>query len=555
MTRIYQADDSNERFADSDMEAYGDNDRYAVLEGCAVTYDAADLTFDVAAGFVLHNGAVVEVSAQANADTIVVDGSNPRWAVIRIDNTGTADCFEGTAAATPEKPEVGDYVELAWIKPVNGDTVANSISVKLDKRIFARQAFIKGSDEASATSLGISGALYRDVTGATTIAGIDAGPTGWIQILQFDSTPQLTHNATSFILRSGADETVAAGDVKAFVCEGSGNWREIFNLAPAGAAAPTTADYLVGTAQGGLSAEIVVGTTPNGELGGTWGAITVDTTHAGSAHHAAAHTVASTGDHAQSGLTAGHVLRASSTSAFDFAQLQHTDLGGVTSDQHHAQSHTVASHSDTTATGAETETLTDGSDASALHNHTTANLNDTTATGANLTTLTDGSDASSLHSHGAITVLDSQYTAVGTDADLLEKDLMSYSIPGNTLDADGEVIRVTFWGTKEASGQDHTLRFYYDGVAHFAPSTGGQATDRWEARMLIVRTGATAQKIMVSHEQKISTGSTGGSSFQFHGTDAATLSGATIVKVTGQNAVDSVANQLTCEGMIVEHLS
>jgi hypothetical protein len=51
-----------------------------------------------------------------------------------------------------------------------------------------------------------------------------------------------------------------------------------------GSGAPTTADYLVGTAQAGLSAEIVVGTTPGGELGGTWGSPTVDTTHAGSDH-------------------------------------------------------------------------------------------------------------------------------------------------------------------------------------------------------------------------------------------------------------------------------
>jgi len=52
------------------------------------------------------------------------------------------------------------------------------------------------------------------------------------------------------------------------------------------ATAPTTADYLVGTAQAGLSAEIVVGATPGGELGGTWASPTVDATHSGSAHHA-----------------------------------------------------------------------------------------------------------------------------------------------------------------------------------------------------------------------------------------------------------------------------
>lgn len=58
------------------------------------------------------------------------------------------------------------------------------------------------------------------------------------------------------------------------------------NVAWTAGGAPTTADYLVGTAQGGLSAEIVVGTTPGGELGGTWASPTVDTVHSGSSHAA-----------------------------------------------------------------------------------------------------------------------------------------------------------------------------------------------------------------------------------------------------------------------------
>lgn len=48
--------------------------------------------------------------------------------------------------------------------------------------------------------------------------------------------------------------------------------------------APSTVDYLVGTADAGLSAEIVVGTSPGGELGGTWASPTVDATHSGSSH-------------------------------------------------------------------------------------------------------------------------------------------------------------------------------------------------------------------------------------------------------------------------------
>lgn len=46
--------------------------------------------------------------------------------------------------------------------------------------------------------------------------------------------------------------------------------------AAGGGGAPTDADYLVGTANGDLSAEIVVGTAPGGELGGTWASPTID---------------------------------------------------------------------------------------------------------------------------------------------------------------------------------------------------------------------------------------------------------------------------------------
>ena len=119
----------------------------------------------------------------------------------------------------------------------------------------------------------------------------------------------------------------------------------------------------------------------------------------------------------------------------------HADTTGQTTDDHHSESHTVVSHSDTTATGAELETLTDGSDGDSLHthasklsvadiddtpvngetaqpissnwafdhdadgdahhneSHTVASHSDTTATGAQLNTLVGGSDASSLHYH------------------------------------------------------------------------------------------------------------------------------------------------------------
>lgn len=73
-------------------------------------------------------------------------------------------------------------------------------------------------------------------------------------------------------------------------------------------------------------------------------------------HHNQQHVLATeTGlgaDHTMSGATAGHVLRASGASAAAFAQLQHNDLGGVTSDQHHARQHNIVAAADHTITGA-----------------------------------------------------------------------------------------------------------------------------------------------------------------------------------------------------------
>jgi hypothetical protein len=136
----------------------------------------------------------------------------------------------------------------------------------------------------------------------------------------------------------------------------TGTWDTLSPDAVAAALyAPIAADYLVGTANGTLTGEIVAGTAPAGELGGTWGAPTVDPTHGGSAHHDEAHTVPShTG-------TPGGELGGTWTSP----TVDPTHGGSA----HHDESHTVVSHSDTSATGAELNTLTDGSNADALHAH------------------------------------------------------------------------------------------------------------------------------------------------------------------------------------------
>ena len=67
-------------------------------------------------------------------------------------------------------------------------------------------------------------------------------------------------------------------------------------------------------------------------------------------HHNQQHAIDSASDHSLAGGTAGYVLRASGTTTFAWAQLDHSDLAGVDADDHHNQQHTL-SGSDHTETG------------------------------------------------------------------------------------------------------------------------------------------------------------------------------------------------------------
>ncbi len=76
----------------------------------------------------------------------------------------------------------------------------------------AEKAFAKGNDIAAASPLivGTDG-NYFDVTGATGITSMTVAA-GRLFMLQFDSTPLLTHHATNLNLPGGANITAAVGD-------------------------------------------------------------------------------------------------------------------------------------------------------------------------------------------------------------------------------------------------------------------------------------------------------------------------------------------------------
>lgn len=134
MARLAAYNDTTMPIADTHMEMATNANLYGVITGCAVTLDAANLTYDVAAGAIMHNGAPVAVSEQLNAGTLVADSSNPRWTWIAVDSTGTEVMVSGTAAATPSIPELGDYVPLMLVYVAAGATLASS-QTNYDQRV------------------------------------------------------------------------------------------------------------------------------------------------------------------------------------------------------------------------------------------------------------------------------------------------------------------------------------------------------------------------------------------------------------------------------------
>lgn len=114
-----------------------------------------------------------------------------------------------------------------------------------------------------------------------------------------------------------------------------------------GGAAPIDAPYLVAADDAVLTADIPVGATPQGELGGTWALPTVDSTHSGSSHHDQAHAA----DHADGGAdelavedlaTAGGantVPKGDGAGGLAMGAVGHDELTDVGTGDHHAQAH------------------------------------------------------------------------------------------------------------------------------------------------------------------------------------------------------------------------
>lgn len=147
-----------------------------------------------------------------------------------------------------------------------------------------------------------------------------------------------------------------------------------------------------------------------------------------------------------------------------------------------------------------------------------------------------------------IGLIDIVTTAVGTDADTNEKDLMTFSLPADSLSADGKVVRINAWGSIAANGNTKTIRLKFGDatILTIGPTTGSGLD--WRMNGIVIRTGAETQDAMITGSLDTVAPDTTVS------TPTETLSGAVVIKVTGENG-SAAASDIIAEGMMIEFLN
>ena len=152
-------------------------------------------------------------------------------------------------------------------------------------------------------------------------------------------------------------------------------------------------------------------------------------------------------------------------------------------------------------------------------------------------------------SHEPIGVLDSQFTQVGNEGSG-EDQLMIYTLPANTLDADGKAIRIKAFGSTETTGKLVTLKFHFGATAISIFAAKGD--DSWIAEATVVRDASGSQAVRIIARLN---GSPAISEVLAAGSPSETDTGTIIMKFTGENTTDAVSDAITQKAMITEILN
>lgn len=138
---------------------------------------------------------------------------------------------------------------------------------------------------------------------------------------------------------------------------------------------------------------------------------------------------------------------------------------------------------------------------------------------------------------------------VGNGADTTDDTLFTYSLPANSLDANGKTVRIHAWGKFAANTNGKTMKSWFGGTGYVPEGDGnGFNNIGWVADMEVTRIDATHVSISVTHL-------IGVANFAFVSVDPNVVvsdltANATVIKVTGASGT-STANDIRGYGMTV----
>ena len=138
-----------------------------------------------------------------------------------------------------------------------------------------------------------------------------------------------------------------------------------------------------------------------------------------------------------------------------------------------------------------------------------------------------------------VSVLSTQISAVANSGSS-ETDLMSYSVPADTLGANGDSLRITLSFDRDAS-LAKTVNFYFGGSVFLSKVWTDTNDGGLAVTVLITRRTVSLQRVLVDSREF----TTAAASI------AADLTSVNVFKVTGQSAA---SDAITLHQMIVEYI-
>ena len=139
-------------------------------------------------------------------------------------------------------------------------------------------------------------------------------------------------------------------------------------------------------------------------------------------------------------------------------------------------------------------------------------------------------------------------TAVG-NAGSGEDDLITYSLPANSLSGNGKGVHITAWGTTANNANAKTLKLYF-GAVMLTNSLTVNLAGVWRIEADVFRTGSNAQDYV---SQLVTTGAAGVALNDIEvGSLTQTDSGAITIKCTGEATSD---NDIVMEGLFVKFIN